>query len=241
MNAHVSTPTTWNPRAVAQVGVMAAWAGLLWFLEISGRTAFYLSSRTSWVVPMGAIILTVATMGRLVSARSHRPASLSGREALALGAIVIPVVAVLVLPQASLSSFAASRRSSFVGAGFVASAEDIAAGELSLPDVAGALRTTEGRKALVARAGDEVSFVGFVTRDDGTFADEFTLTRFMISCCVADALSVEVRVVGAPPGQFEEDEWVRVTGELYPLGEEVAVDASDVEKVPRPKRPYLNP
>jgi uncharacterized repeat protein (TIGR03943 family) len=147
----------------------------------------------------------------------------------------------LVLPQASLSSFAASRRSSFVGAGFVASAEDIAAGELSLPDVAGALRTTEGKNALVARAGDEVSFVGFVTRDDGTPADEFTLTRFLISCCVADALSVEVRIVGAAPGQFKEDEWVRVTGELYPLGEEVAVDASEVEKVPRPKKPYLNP
>jgi uncharacterized repeat protein (TIGR03943 family) len=166
---------------------------------------------------------------------------MSGREALALGAIVIPVVAILVLPQASLSSFAASRRSSFVGAGFVASAEDIAAGELSLPDIAGALRTAEGKKALVARAGDEVSFVGFVTRDDGTPADEFTLIRFLISCCVADALSVEVRVVGAPPGEFKEDDWVRVTGELYPLGEEVAVDASEIEKVRRPKRPYLNP
>jgi putative membrane protein len=234
-------PTSWSPRSVAQAGVMAGWAGLLWFLVISGRTAFYLSSRTDWVVPMGAIILTIATIGRLASARSQRPAALSGKEALAMGAIVIPVVAVLVLPQASLSSFAASRRSSFVGAGFVASAEDIASGELSLPDIAGALRTPEGKKALVARAGDEVSFVGFVTRDEGTPADEFTLTRFLISCCVADALSVEVRVVGAPPGEFKEDAWVRVTGELYPLGEEVAVDASEIEKVPRPKKPYLNP
>jgi uncharacterized repeat protein (TIGR03943 family) len=233
--------TSWSPRAVAQTGVMAAWAGLLWFLMVSGRTALYLSSRTAWVVPMGAVILTIATVGRLASARSQRPGALSGKEALALGAIVIPVVAVLVLPQASLSSFAASRRSSFVGAGFVASAEDIAEGELSLPDIAGAMRTTEGKKALVARAGDEVSFVGFVTRDDGTPADEFTLTRFLISCCVADALSVAVRVVDAPPGKFKEDEWVRVTGELYPLGEEVAVDASEIERVPRPKRPYLNP
>ena len=234
-------PTSWSPRAVAQAGVLAAWAGLLWFLMVSGRTALYLSSRTDWVVPMGAIILTIATIGRLASTRSRRPGALSGKEALALGAIVIPVVAVLVLPQASLSSFAASRRSSFVGAGFVASAEDIAAGELSLAEIAGALRTAEGKKALVARAGDEVSFVGFVTRDDGTPADEFTLTRFLISCCVADALSVEVRVVDAPPGEFKEDAWVRVTGELYPLGEEVAVDASEIEKVQRPKRPYLNP
>jgi uncharacterized membrane protein YcgQ (UPF0703/DUF1980 family) len=67
------------------------------------------------------------------------------------------------------------------------------------------------------------------------------LTRFLISCCVADALSVQVRVTGAPPGEFEKDEWVRVTGGLYPLGREVVVQASDIEEVPRPKHPYLNP
>jgi uncharacterized repeat protein (TIGR03943 family) len=96
-------------------------------------------------------------------------------------------------------------------------------------------------KALVQRAGTEVSFVGFVARDSSMPADEFMLSRFLVSCCVADALSIQVRVVGAPPGQFGEDDWVRVTGAMYPLGREVIVDASAVESVPRPKRPYLNP
>ncbi len=96
-------------------------------------------------------------------------------------------------------------------------------------------------KALVQRAGSEVSFVGFVARESGMPADEFMLSRFLVSCCVADALSIQVRIVGAPPGELAEDDWVRVTGALYPLGREVIVDAAEVVSVPRPKRPYLNP
>jgi uncharacterized repeat protein (TIGR03943 family) len=210
-------------------------------LIFSGRTALYLSSRTDWVVPMGAIALTIAAVGRLLTARESHPEKLKGREAWGMGALVLPVVAVLALPPASLSSFAAARRSSFSSAGFTASAADIATGDLSLADVAGALRSRDAMKALVTRAGSEVDFVGFVTRDEGQPADEFVLTRFLISCCVADALSVEVRVVGAPPGEFKKDEWVQVTGSMYPLGREVIVDGSKIERVPKPHHPYLNP
>jgi uncharacterized repeat protein (TIGR03943 family) len=96
-------------------------------------------------------------------------------------------------------------------------------------------------QALVNRAGTRVSFVGFVALRDGMPADEFMLTRFIISCCVADALTVQVRVIGAPPGKFHKDRWVRVTGTMYPLGREVVVDASEVVPVERPAHPYLNP
>ncbi|MDP9068652.1 MAG: TIGR03943 family protein [Actinomycetota bacterium] len=231
----------WSPRAVAGAAALAAWAGLFWFLMATGRTNLYLSSRTDWVVPVGAIILTISAAGRFVSARSETPHPLSPKDAWGIGVIILPVVAVLALPPASLSSFAASRRSSFATAGFSSSPEQVATGELSLSDVAGALRSEEAMTALVGRAGSDVDFTGFVTRDPGAAADEFTLTRFLISCCVADALSVEVRVVGAPPGEFEKDQWVRVTGKIYPLGDEVIVDARSVEAVERPEKPYLNP
>jgi uncharacterized repeat protein (TIGR03943 family) len=85
-----------------------------------------------------------------------------------------------------------------------------------------------------------VSFEGIVARRDGQAADEFMLTRFIVSCCVADALSVQVRVVGAPPGKFDEDQWVRVSGAFYPVGKEVVVDASEIEPIPLPDDPYLN-
>lgn len=96
-------------------------------------------------------------------------------------------------------------------------------------------------KALVARAGSTSSFTGFVDKRPGEPADEFLLSRFLISCCIADALSIQVRVVNAPPGEFKPDDWVRATGKLYPLGREVILDASEVVKVPKPEHPYLSP
>jgi uncharacterized repeat protein (TIGR03943 family) len=230
-----------SPRRVLIALVLLAWCGLFWFLMVSGRTLLYLSTRTDWVVPVGAVILTMASVGRLLTLRETEPTPLTTRETWGFAFVALPVVVILALPTSSLGSFAASRRSSLVGGGFVSSAQDIQDGDLTLIDVGGALMSRESMQALASLAGSQVTFVGFVTHDKGDPADEFTLTRFMVSCCVADALSVEVRVVGAPPGQFAKDEWVRVEGRIYPLGTEVVVDASEVVGVRRPKHPYLNP
>ncbi len=230
---------TVGPTRLSIAVVLGAWAVLYVFLLVSGRTSLYLSNRTAWLIPVGAAILIVAFLGRLVFRGSHEE-SLSRRDAGGLAVVAIPVIVVLALPPASLSSYAASRRSSFASAAFVPSVEDITKGDLGLADVAGAVRSDEAMAALQARAGAEVSFVGFVNRDSGMPADEFMLTRFLISCCVADALSVQVRVVGAPPGSLKQDQWVRVTGNLYPLQDEVVIDTQDIERIPRPKHPYLN-
>ena len=232
---------SWSPVRVFSGITLGAWAGLFWFLIVTDRISFYLSSRTAWVVPMGAIVLTVATAGRLLSSRVDHPEPMGRRQIAGLAFMMIPVVTVVSLPSASLGSYAASRRSSLTSGSFVSSAEDITDGELTLIDVSGATRSREAMRALVQRAGEQVSFTGFVTRDSSTAANEFVLTRFLISCCVADALSANVRVVGVTPGEFKEDEWVRVEGAMYPLGREVIVDLSDIERVPRPKHPYLSP
>ena len=236
-----AAPKRVSPARAAGAVALGAWAALFWFLLATDRTLLYLSTRTDWVVPVGAVLLTIAAVGRVATLRTEEPSALTRREALALGFITLPVVIVLVLPPASLGSFAAARRSSLVGAGFTGGDADIGRGEVTLVDVASGLRSNAGMRALVDRAGAEVSFVGFVARDQGMPADEFLLTRFLVSCCAADALSVQVRVVGAPPGQLSTDDWVRVDGNMYPLGGEVIVDASGVEKVSRPKHPYLSP
>jgi uncharacterized repeat protein (TIGR03943 family) len=230
---------SWSPVRVATAVVLAAWAGLFWFLLLSGRTYLYLSSRTAWVVPLGAVILTVAVVGRLASARSEHPEPLPRRTAWGYGFIVLPVVAVLVLPPTALGSFAASRRS--LGTGIAAGGPNLAAGDqVTLASIAAAGWSEDARRALVARAGSQVSFEGIVDRREGQPAEEFMLTRFIVSCCVADAISVQVRVVGAPPGRFQEDDWVRVQGTFYPVARETVVDASSIEPIPRPDSPYLN-
>jgi uncharacterized repeat protein (TIGR03943 family) len=229
---------TWSASRVGTGLVLAAWAGLFWFLILTDRIQLYLSTRTAWVVPMGAIVLTIAAAGRLATARTGRPEPLGSRQAWGLGLIVLPVITVLALPPAALGSYAASRRS--VSAGVVAPTAEVSSGPVTLASVAAAMWSDEARESLADRAGTRVSFEGIVTRREGMPADEFILARFIISCCVADALSVQVRVVGAPPGELREDQWVRVQGTFYPVARETVVDASSIRVIPRPDSPYLN-
>jgi uncharacterized repeat protein (TIGR03943 family) len=229
----------WSPARVAGTIVLAAWAGLFWFLWASGRDALYLSSRTDWVVPVAAVILTSAAIGKLASARVLVPEPLHARELWVMGLMVVPVVLVLATPPATLGTFSAGKRTGFAGTGFTASPTDIGRGELTLVDVAVAQTSPEGERALSARAGEPVRFVGFVTRRDDTPADELLLTRYVVSCCVADATIAQVRVVNVTPGVFDADEWVEVSGTIYPLGREIIVDAAQIVEVERPQRPYL--
>lgn len=231
----------WSPPRVAGSLVLGAWAALFWFLLVSGRDAFYLSTRTEWVVPVAAVLLTAATLGRIASSRSPSPEPLRRRELVVMAAMVVPVVLVMALPPATLGTFSADKRAGFSGVGFGSSASDIGGGELTLVDVASAQTSPEGERALMGRAGEAVSFVGVVTRYADTPADEFLLTRYVVSCCVADATVAQVRVVNVTPGAFDDGEWVEVTGTIYPLGREVIVQAATagVIEVDRPDRPYL--
>lgn len=230
-----------SPARIASAVAIAMWAGLFWFVLLTGRTALYLGSRTHWVIPAGAIILTIVFFGRLASLRVERVEPIRARDSWTLAVIALPVVILMALPSASLGTFAVSRRASLASSGFASGEAIPQTGDLSLVNVGSALINRDSMRSLVARAGSASTFTGFVDREPGEPANEFLLSRFLISCCIADALSIQVRVVDAPPGEFKPDDWVQASGKLYPLGREVILDATDVHKVPKPTHPYLNP
>lgn len=231
----------WSHPRIAAGLVLGAWAFLFWFLLATDRTMLYLSSRTAWLVPLGAVIATVAAIGRLASARVPDPGPLGNRETWMLGVVALPVVILLALPPVTLGAYAAGKRSSFSGSTLGASAR-IVSGPIDFVDIAAAQTTKEGQAALRARAGEVVTLEGFVTLEPGDGPDEFRLTRFIITCCVADATIAQVRVVGAPPGSVTSDGWVSVTGRLYPLGNDVLIAANGApQEIPVPDNPYLTP
>ena len=236
-----SSGRSWSPARLLTAAALSAWAMLFWWMLLSGRTSLYLSDRTAWVVPLGAVLLTVAVAGFVATARTSAPEPIERRAALSIALLTAPVVLMAASPPASLGSYAAGRRAGLVAAGAPAgSAGSIARGRVDFADVAVALRSRFAMRTLVERAGSPVEFVGFVDRTTGMPADEFYLTRFLVTCCAADAVSLRVRVVGAPPGELRQDQWVSVSGRIYPLGREVLVHASAVTPVKRPERPYLN-
>jgi uncharacterized repeat protein (TIGR03943 family) len=201
---------------------------------VTGRTSLYLSPRTSWLVPIGAALLSVAAVGRLASSRVRRAGPLGTRESVVLGAIALPVVILVAMPPVTLGTYAVGRRA--IGA----SARTVS-GPLDFVDIGAAQSFDPAMQQLAKRAGEELVLDGFVDRDSGLAPDEFRLTRFVVTCCTADATIAQVRVVGAPPEAFADEEWVRVTGRVYPVGREVLVAAEDVSPIPAPADPYLTP
>ncbi|MGH2730454.1 MAG: TIGR03943 family putative permease subunit [Actinomycetota bacterium] len=231
------TRKLWSPTRVVAVVVIGCWAGLFWFLWLGGRSALFVGPRTAWVVPAGAVILTVAAVGRLVSARVDHIDAVRRTEVSTAILLLLPVAVTLALPPTALGSFAATRRSSFAGGELAPSVKEILNGDLTFQTVGGA-RSPEARAALRERTGEPLTLEGFVTHLDDAPADGFTLSRFVITCCVADALAVHVPVEG-DDSMLEDDDWVRVSGTLMAHHGPVVLHADAVVPIERPDHPYL--
>lgn len=230
----------WSSARLAVAAALGIWAALFWFVMANDRLSFYLASRTYWLATLGAITLTLAAIGRLVTARTSQREPLQRPLLRNLAILVAPALVIALFPPTTLGSFAVGRRSTGIQGVYVSSTvTDIDDGDLSLVDVF-ALTYNDELGRLSDRAGSIASFTGFVSHSSGAGAGEFILNRFMVSCCPGDAVGVRVRIVGGPPEGFKEDQWVRVSGRIYPIGKELVVDATKVTKVARPARPYLS-
>ncbi|MGH2776206.1 MAG: hypothetical protein ACRDJT_12350 [Actinomycetota bacterium] len=80
------------PSRVLDCLALGSWAGVFWWLLVADRTSLFLSTRTAWVVPAGAILLTVGLLGRLLSLRIDEPRPITARSAWGVGLIVLPVI-----------------------------------------------------------------------------------------------------------------------------------------------------
>ncbi|MFN2543805.1 MAG: TIGR03943 family protein [Actinomycetota bacterium] len=230
-----------DPGALITAAVLAVWAAALWFLELSDRWALLLSTRTRWVLVVGAVILTAGALGRLATAGARRSAGALGRRhVLGLAFVALPAVVVLALPPTTLGAAAASSRGAAGGA-YVSGLSISTTGPPTLIEVAAARYSPDVLHALGRKAGERVSYVGFVKRDPDTPSDQFLLTRFVITCCVADALVAEVRVVGLQEQGLHENQWVRVSGRLFPVRDDILLLADRVQRIDKPAHPYLTP
>ncbi|MBK8906215.1 MAG: TIGR03943 family protein [Anaerolineaceae bacterium] len=91
--------------------------------------------------------------------------------------------------------------------------------------------------------GEEAHVIGFVYRDD-RFADtQFMVSRFTVSCCVADAAPIGLIVEWPDTAVLTADSWVEVTGTLQARtfnGVEMPVlVANSVSPTETPSQPYL--
>jgi putative membrane protein len=229
-------------RAVRAIG-LSAWGALFAWLWLSGESVRYLGPRTQWVVPVGAVGLTLAAVGYLRVTRNRpssrpRPLELAG-----MAALLVPILAAATLANAQLGSLAASNKLSSRGIdpsalARLASKDARVLGFLQL-NAAG--RDAELSSELGIAHGTPVRLVGFVSTEP-LAGRPFELSRFYITCCVADAVPVGVHVAKGFVRRLElrRDDWLEVTGVLTRGRREWVVRATRIEHVDPPSDPYLS-
>jgi uncharacterized repeat protein (TIGR03943 family) len=223
-------------RIVRGVALLA-WAGFFDWLWLSGRAGDYVGPRTAWVVPFGGIVLTLAALLHLRAVRrSEHARAPSLTESLGLLALLAPLLLVAAAPSSSLGALAVERKRS--------TGDQLAAvdrlGEratLSLYDIAVASSSVEYAREHGVETGVRVDIDGLVstTPEGGTFE----LSRFLASCCAADAMPYSIRVE-PPPGAPEPklSDWHRVAGTLEQRAEGFVLVAETMKKIDRPPNPY---
>jgi uncharacterized repeat protein (TIGR03943 family) len=234
---------------IARTLVLAAWASLfvaLWVLDEGLR---YLGPRTQWVIPFGAVTLTLAAVAHGVLAATRRRDSppLTRGEAVGTLALLLPFVALLLVPQPSLGAHAASKRrtsndvlvAQLPSSGSRASAARKDSLRASFVDVAVATMSPAEGAGLGLAAGARVRVHGRVVHESeipGTFG----LARFFISCCAADALPIVIPVDPGAAARPPQDQWLLVTGTLARRGASLVVLGRRMQKTEEPSSPYVS-
>jgi uncharacterized repeat protein (TIGR03943 family) len=234
--------------------VLITWAGFFVTLWAGGDAERYLGPRTTWVVPFGAVTLSAAALGYGVLAlRSSSGRQLTGLEAAGSFALIVPILAVLVVPRAELGAQAARKKDTNRGVAVAElskarkdatrAAASAAAGEktqvakidfLSLASV-----TTDPAYArdIGIKVGTRVRFTGFTVRTGEP--GRFQLARFLISCCAADAVPVFIEVDARGAEIPPDNAWLDVTGKVAKHRGEYVVAAESLAPTERPSNPYL--
>ena len=233
-----------DTRRLIRAIVLGAWALFFAYLRISGAMTRYLGPRTYWVVTFGAISLGGAALAHVMTLRAtdgrSRPTfgELSGAAIL-----LIPIVAVSMIPSAELGALAASRKLSTAGGNQVGAFAPQAPGPggvISFAEIHYADQSADYAAQAGIVEGMPVRLVGFVTHDPNAPEGGFALTRFYVSCCAADALPFSVRI-SPPDGSADpqENDWLEVKGHLARDENGFFLDGEDSVEVPEPAVPYL--
>jgi uncharacterized repeat protein (TIGR03943 family) len=83
----------------------------------------------------------------------------------------------------------------------------------------------------------DIAVEGMVYKNEG----KFTLIRFLITCCAADAtpLGIEIEYKEETGKELKNEEWVKVKGKAKVENGKVKIYAEGIEKINPPKDPYL--
>ncbi len=244
------------------------------FSRITGGTLFfYINNRFAWLTFLAVIGFFVVALGYLYRARLvrdmlansedydlHHDHDHSGHDhdhsahdhshalsRVGLALVLLPVVLGLVVPARPLGATAMANREVNVGrlSSAAAPRESQIASSSREKNLLDWLLTFDRNRDPAAFDGQEARMTGFVYRDSQYTDDTFMLSRFVVSCCVADATPIGLVVHWPGASALANDQWVEVAGS-FQAGEfdgraMPVLMAGEITPTTMPNQPYLFP
>jgi uncharacterized repeat protein (TIGR03943 family) len=248
-----------NPRLYRYLQVLVVF-GLAFFLIdrfATGKLLWYINARFVILTVLGIIGLIAMAANALDHLRlTRRLGSDEGHEEHSrapqaahwnLILLALPLIFGILVPAQPLGVDAAASR------GVVVSAP-LASGDASPVSLAAApdernildwIRILNYESDLTPFLGQPANVIGFIYRDPRLTDGQFMVSRFAVSCCVADAFAIGLIVDWPETASLPDDGWVNVKGVIETSelnGQRVPlIRADSVTLVNPPAQPYLFP
>ena len=234
--------------------ILIGLALFLTHLIVSGKLLFYINPRFAWLTWIAAILLTlIATAYQ----RTRPDTSLhSGHENgshqhsdenpwIGLALVALPLLLGILVPPKPLGAQAVSvREVNTDGLGLQGDEQTLTV-DKAQRNILDWLRAFSAADDPGTFSGQNAGVVGFVFRDGSYNVDQFMVSRFVLSCCVADATVLGLIVSWPDSSNLSNDAWVEVEG-TFQLGQfdgktTPILVADRVTRTEPPRQPYLYP
>lgn len=248
-------PPRTGPRTSAAIrgGVVLALAAVLTVRHLDGSLGYYINLRYGWLTVVA--IVSLALLGAVLLAAALRRKRADQERAavpwLGVGLLAVPVGLALIPPQPlgtdAMATRALQLASVPAAAGRAVTGEAAATGAAEPRTVLEWLvlfqRAEVSGSDLNQFAGRAARVRGFVYRDERFPTGTFLVSRFLLSCCVADAAPIGLAVRWPEADFLDDDARVWVSGKFAVeefLDERVPVlAAAEVTPAEQPAQPYL--
>lgn len=223
----------------------------------SGQLTWYINIRFVPLTIIGIVFLAVLAQTVFAENRRSRQHELERPDhphehehapsSAALWIMLIPLAIGLLIPARPLDSSAFTTKGFNTAAPLVSSdsSASIFETESQERNILQWLKLFGYQDDITEFIGQDASVVGFVYFGDELEADQFFVSRFVVSCCAADGFAIAMPVQWAESNLLEQDAWVVVRGKIEsielngtraPLIVAESVDPADI-----PAQPYLFP
>lgn len=237
-------------------------AGLGFFLAEklwSGAVLFYINERFQPLIVFGAaaaLALAAGALWRWPAAPAHDHAHDHDHDhgpgrgwAWGLAWVALPLALGLLVPARPLGAGALDRKGVNTTGGSLPAGGAGAAVPLQIAPEARTIldwvRAFNYAEAPASFDGQTADVIGFVYHNPDLGAGQFMVSRFIVTCCAADASGVALLVAWPQAADLAENSWVRVRGPVQAAqldGRPIPlIQAAAVEPTAQPEHPYMYP